>query len=404
MKFDDNVADVTAGVTSIKANCINTPAYMDVCKIQGYYFTNSPLNGSQPFSRETSLLFSAKSFRSKPGGDVFVHSAVGSNGTFTERAANDDFSRIGKNESNQLTDFEKSRMLGRIGAIQAWIIQLDQFCFRYLAMISEMRNCYGHLHVSPKKFTELEFYKEVPLFRVDEAFDEQFTKHLCSLFGDAEIERDRSTKKKYLDGDYRRWRINTPPRLGKGVRCYVKCYEKGDVVRIEIRFENVRIQQYDRPSDAVLASKFIEAAIKATAQKLAEVATELLEKIYEVIQDQIPPFDRALFINALKTKKRRNIMANLKYQLLIESLAKKGSYTPSRLPKELRLEFRTLQDLSDHVFGIMEKGMSPGGNGQFRQFYKLRSDWEQRARALIGGGSRLAEQQDVSAEEEVFIQ
>lgn len=373
-------------LTSRKRDCISTPPiYLDAVQVRPHYSTQSDINGKMPFTTTTSAIFSLPTFHQRLlTGTIYTRASVGTNGAFLERADQGAWSKVGSPNSNQLEPPEKDNLLHRCGPHQPWVLQVDQFCFQYARnFLGEIFTAFGNLQLRQSSLTACEYYAEVPLFDVSDRFDERFTKILKRHFGEADIERDRTTRKSYEDGDYRRWRVKTPNGLGKKVKTYVKCYEKGDVVRVEIRFENVPMMNMGLPGQAPSAVGLLEASLRTTLRHCGGTATPILEAIVTALKQSVPKLNIALLKKALKALGCRGVDHSKRYEILIRSLKNDGSYTPSRLTPGLALPYRTLLKLADPQGGILQRCIGLGGANPSRVSYLLRVDWIVLAKAAI---------------------
>jgi hypothetical protein len=164
----------------------------------------------------------------------------------------------------------------------------------------------------------------------------------------------------------------------------LKVYQKNDLVRVEVRFENVRCNQIKLPARHPDDQQRIQQALGNTIERLGQEAKDILQKVHQALVGDIPAFDRGLFKKVLiKIYRLRGIEWNRKYDELFDSLERTGGYTRSRLNPKLRLESRTLAILSDHENGLLMKARTSDDLKPSRLFYKLRPDWKERASLML---------------------
>ena len=316
-----------------------------------------------------------------PGGKIAWHDGdTGTNGAkLTRQEMGWPHRKLNGELDNQLTVEEKSILAATTperGMVKKR--QSDGFISLIKALtLHAVGQIKDAVFIAEPKFARIETYRELPTPADPDALRMKVVQAASFLFGPPEESKSRK-RGAHKTGDDIRWKFPNPPGFYKESRHQVtlKAYQKGDMFRIEIVFENVQLE--DMPT-TMLDSHSLEQFLlicDRTLEKVFETADEMLEAVCSNLELHPNGIDVAQLKARLRELRVRGIDRDNGIMRLLDSLATTGSFTNSGHRESLKVSRSTLKRLSNPASGILDE-IYQYPETKRGPIYHLRGDWDQ---------------------------
>lgn len=324
-----------------------------------------------------SIIFGVGSVRGTPSGYLKAgnHYSFGTNGARLYRAFKGlPTPSVPKNLRNQFT---KEELLST-GFNAHLDHQIDLYTEAFSQLLRFLNPRCRHLCIAqPLRFNRIEFYREYLLPHDKEAFIQQVKRSTCRLFGQPmkkgqKIIEETSQIENKAEGFVASWKLSVSTR-GKAKETFLKCYQKGTRMRIEVWFSGASAEEV--PLTDMRGEYFddISRAIKKLLASLHGVAESILNEVQSTMDSRVPTFDKSELLAKMKELGVRG--SNKKIDLLIKALDDDGIYDPSSLPVKERLGRSTLRLLSESSDLLKKKSILNSAKKPKKNFYILNPNW-----------------------------